>query len=147
MCADPAVAEQEDLLSEAGFIAVDDPTLGPRIEAVLRRELAAARQVHQLTHQQQQQLVRARHGKLTPRWLTFGRKATEDFCDVNGLTHMMRGHSVKAEGLGLQAGGAVVTIFSDSMDHNVRGRCGWVLIEERAGTQQKIHLHVGGPQH
>ena len=73
--------------------------------------------------------------------------ATETFCANHGLTHMMRGHSVKAEGLGLQARGAVITIFSDSMDHNVRGRCGWVLVERREGMQQKMHLHVGGPQH
>ena len=41
---------------------------------------------------------------------------------------------IQAEGLGVQCGGAVVTIFTDSLDHNVRGRCGWVLVEERPGA-------------
>jgi uncharacterized membrane protein YgcG len=122
MWADPATSYQQDALGADGFLHADDDSLHGQDGAQGNR-------------------------RLVPRWLAFGTKAMAEFSDEHGITHCMRGHSVKAEGLGIQCGGSVLTIFTDSLDHNVRGRCGWVLVEERPGSQQKIHLKIGGPRH
>lgn len=135
MWADPATPDQERFLNR---IAEDPASACQEYGVVLNQE----------------QIELCRRGFLPPldtpninpvRFIAFSSRAVEDFCVNSNITHILRGHTVSSSGVTVQKGARVITIFSDSKDHGVEGRCGWALIEDR-GQREKIHLNVGGPQ-
>ncbi len=39
-------------------------------------------------------------------------------------------------------GGRVITVFSDSKDHAVKGKVGWLLIEDYDGSGATVRFHA-----
>jgi hypothetical protein len=46
------------------------------------------------------------------------------------------------QGLRVGKGGRVITVFSDSKDHAVKGKVGWLLIEDFDGTGASVRFHA-----
>jgi len=79
-----------------------------------------------------------------PRVVSFSNEAVNAFCRATGVDLILRGHTLKDDGFGLEKQRRVLTIFSDSKDHGINGRSGWVLIEDRGEGEGKVHMHLGG---
>ena len=46
------------------------------------------------------------------------------------------------QGLRVGKGGRVITVFSDSKDHAVKGKVGWLLIEDYDGEGAGVRFHA-----
>jgi hypothetical protein len=46
------------------------------------------------------------------------------------------------QGVRVAKGGRVITVFSDSKDHAVKGKVGWLLIEDNDGTGACVRFHA-----
>lgn len=79
-----------------------------------------------------------------PRVMSFSNSGVDAFCRGVRADLILRGHTLKDDGFGLEKQRRVLTIFSDSKDHGVNGRSGWVLIEDRGAGEGSVHLHLGG---
>eukprot|EP01029_Cantina_marsupialis_P014410 TRINITY_DN318183_c0_g1_i3.p1 TRINITY_DN318183_c0_g1~~TRINITY_DN318183_c0_g1_i3.p1 ORF type:complete len:191 (+),score=58.09 TRINITY_DN318183_c0_g1_i3:468-1040(+) len=76
-----------------------------------------------------------------PRYLSFGRRAVDEFCAEYRVNFILRGHQSKSEGIEVSKNGKVITIFSDSAhDNDGPGRCGCALVDNDA-----VRLIQGGP--
>ena len=53
-------------------------------------------------------------GERGPGAVCFGKKAIEEFLQLNGLSHILRAHEPTANGVSVRKGAKVITIFSTS---------------------------------
>ncbi|GLE05945.1 hypothetical protein PINS_up015156 [Pythium insidiosum] len=63
--------------------------------------------------------------------VSFGTKAIDAFLSATGMSHILRAHEARADGIGIAKAARVFTIFSTSKDHGLGddATCGCMLVE------------------
>ncbi|KAJ0400187.1 hypothetical protein ATCC90586_009323 [Pythium insidiosum] len=63
--------------------------------------------------------------------VSFGTKAIDSFLSATGLSHILRAHEARVDGVGLAKAARVFTVFSTSKDHGLGddATCGCMLVE------------------
>jgi hypothetical protein len=117
---DPCPSHQEHLLLPDGFLSVEE---------CMQLHTAGQLDVE---------------GRLHVRYLIYGQRAIDAFCERNAFRMCLRGHQCKIRGLELAKKGRLMTVFSDSKDHGLgaSAKSGCVLIEQDSITPIVFHSDV-----